>query len=94
MILGSSIIYYNRDIIYASKINIQTRLSNLSLLKSPLLPTNSNCYITYIMSSDLTEAGPVNPPENAPAIAPSKACKGFNTLSESTPLQDKYEGVD
>ena len=46
------------------------------------------------MSSDLTEAGPVNPPENTPAIAPSEACEGFDTSSESTPLQDEYEGVD
>ena len=77
-----------------SKINIQTRLSDLSLLKSPLLPTNSNYYITYIMSSDFTEAGPVNPLENTPIIAPSKAYKGFNTLLKSTSLQDKYKGIN
>jgi len=65
-------------------------LSDLSLPKSSLLPTNSNCYTAYIMPSNLTKTGPVNPLENAPAIAPSKAYEGSNTLSntllESTPL--------
>jgi len=49
------------------------------------------------MSSNLTEAGPVDPLENAPAIAPSEACEGSNTsfnTSSETPLQDEYEGVD
>ena len=46
------------------------------------------------MSSDLTEAGPVNPVDNAPEIVPSKACEGSDTSSESTPLQDEYEGLD
>ena len=46
------------------------------------------------MSSNLTETGPVNPPENALAVAPSEACKGSDTSSESTPLQDEYEGVN
>jgi len=90
LILGSSIIYYNCDIIYAPKINIQTRLSDLSLPKSSLLPTNSNCYTAYIISSNLTKAGPIDPLENMPAIAPSEACEGSNTLSDtllkSTPL--------
>ena len=94
LILGSSIIYYDRNIIYAPKINIQTRLSDLSLPKSPLLPTNSNRYTAYIISSNLTKASPVNPPENAPAIAPSEACEGSDTLLESTPLQDKYKGIN
>jgi len=74
------------------------RLSNLSLPKSSLLPTNSNHYTAYIMSSNLTKTGPINPPENAPVIAPSEAYKGSNTSSntslELTPLQDKYEGVN
>ena len=76
------------------KINIQTCLSNLSLLESPLLPTNSNYYTAYIISSNLTEAGPINPLENASVIAPNKACKGSNTLLKLTSLQDKYEGVN
>lgn len=80
-----NILYYNRDIIYAPKINIQTRLSDLSLLESPLLPTNSNCYTAYIMSSNLTEASLVNILENTPVIMPSKACEGSNTLLELTP---------
>ena len=46
------------------------------------------------MSSNLIEAGPVNPPEDASAITPSEACKGSNTSSESTSLQDKYKGVN
>ena len=46
------------------------------------------------MSSDLTEASPINLLENAPVIAPSKACKGFNILLESTPVQNKYKGVN
>ena len=70
------------------------RLFDLSLLKSPLLPTNFNYYTTYIMSSDFTKAGPVNPLKNAPVIAPSEACEGSNTLLELTPLQDEYEGVN
>jgi hypothetical protein len=94
LILGSFIIYYDRDIIYMPKINIWTRLSDLSLPKSPLLPTNSNCYTAYIISSNLTEAGPVNPSENTPAITPSKAYKGSNTLLKLTPIQDEYEGVN
>jgi len=66
------------------------RLSDLSLLKSSLLPTNSNYYTAYIISSNFIKAGPVNPPENMPTIAPSEAYEGSNTLSntslESTPL--------
>jgi len=46
------------------------------------------------MSSNLTEADPVNPPENVPVIAPSEACEGSDTSSESTSLLDEYEGVD
>ena len=69
--MGSSIIYYDCDIIYAPKINIQMRFSDLSLLKSSLLPTNSNHYTAYIMSSNFTEAGPVNLLENVPIIARS-----------------------
>jgi hypothetical protein len=46
------------------------------------------------MSSNLTEAGPVNPSENMPVITPSKACKGSNILLELTPIQDKYKGVN
>jgi hypothetical protein len=46
------------------------------------------------MSSNLTEAGPVNPLENASAIAPSEACEGSDTSLELTPIQDEYEGVD
>ena len=55
-------------------------LFNLSLLKYPLLPTNSNYYTAYIMFSNLTKASPINPLENAPVIAPSETCKGSNTL--------------
>jgi len=36
------------------------------------------------MSSNLIKAGPINPPKNAPAIAPSKACEGFNTSSDTS----------
>ena len=61
------------------KINIWTRFSNLSLLESPLLLINSNCYTAYIISSNLTEAGPVNLLENVSVIAPSKACEGSDT---------------
>ena len=46
------------------------------------------------MSSNFTKAGPINPLENVSVIAPSKAYKGFNTLLESTSLQDEYEGVN
>ena len=46
------------------------------------------------MSSNLTEASPINPLENALVIAPSEACEGSNTSSESTSLQDEYKGVD
>ena len=46
------------------------------------------------MSFNLTEASPINPLKNMPVIVPSEACKGFNILSESTPLQDKYKGVN
>ncbi len=70
--------------------NIQTRLSN-SLPKSPLLPTNSYRNTTYVMSSHLIEAGPVNSAENVLAIARSEACEGSNTLSKSTSL---YKGLD
>jgi len=46
------------------------------------------------MSSQPTEASPVNLAENTPIIAPSKAYKGSNTSLESTPLQDKYKGLN
>ena len=46
------------------------------------------------MSSHLTKAGPINLAENTPVIVPSEACEGFDTLSESTPLKDEYEGLD
>jgi len=46
------------------------------------------------MSSHLTKAGPVNLAEDTPVIAPSKAYKGFDTLLELTPLQDKYKGIN
>ena len=46
------------------------------------------------MSSNLTETGPINLAENAPAIAPSKACKGSNTLSKLNPPQDEYKGLN
>ena len=46
------------------------------------------------MSSDLTEAGPINPLKNAPVITPSKACEGSDILLKLTPLQDEYKGVD
>ena len=46
------------------------------------------------MSSNLTEAGPVNPPKNTPVITPSKACKGFNILLELILLQNKYKGIN
>jgi len=46
------------------------------------------------MSSQPTEASPVNLVENTPIIAPSEAYEGSNTLSESTPLQDEYEGLN
>ena len=94
MILGSSIIYYDCDIIYAPKINIRTRLFNLSLLKSPLLPTNSYRYTAYIISSYLSKAGPVNSAENMSIIAPSKAYEGSDTSLELTPLKDEYEGLN
>ena len=60
--------------------------SDLSLPKSPFLPTNSYCYTAYIMSSHLTEVGPVNLAEDAPVIAPSEAYKGSDTSLKSTPL--------
>ena len=91
LILGSSIIYYDCDIIYAPKINIQMCLFDLSLLKSLLLPTNSYCYTAYIMSSYLSKAGPVNLAENIFIIAPNK---GFNALLELTPLKDEYKGLN
>ena len=53
LILGSSIIYYDCDIIYAPKINIRTRLFDLSLLKSPLLPTNS--YTAFTTAPSLSD---------------------------------------
>ena len=92
--MGSSIIYYDCDIIYAPKINIRTRLFDLSLLKSLLLPTNSYRYTAYIMSSHLSKANPINSAENTSIIAPSEACEGSDTLSESTPLKDEYEGLN
>ena len=46
------------------------------------------------MSFNLTKIGPINLPENAPAITPSKAYKGSNTLLKSTPLQDEYNGAN
>ena len=57
----------------------------LNRLKSPLLPTNSYYYTTYIISSYPTKASPINLAENAPIIAPSEAYKGPNTLLELTP---------
>ena len=61
-------------------------LSDLSLPKFPLLPTNSNCYTAYIMSPNLTKASPINPLENVPVIAPSEAYEDSNTLLELTSL--------
>ena len=46
------------------------------------------------MSFYFTEAGPVNSVENASAIAPSKAYKGSDSLSELTPLKDEYKGFN
>ncbi len=66
------------------------RLSN-SLLKSPLLPTNSYYNTTYIMSSHLIEASPINLVENILIIVRNKAYKGFNTLLKSTSL---YKGLN
>jgi len=60
--------------------------SDLSLPKSPLLPTNSYYYTAYIMSSYLIEVGPVNLVENMPVIAPSEAYEGSDTLLKSTPF--------
>jgi len=60
--------------------------SDLSLPKSPLLPTNSYYYIAYIMSSHLTETGPINLAKDILVMAPSEACKGSNTLLKLTSL--------
>jgi hypothetical protein len=46
------------------------------------------------MSSYLSKADPINSVENMSVIAPSEACKGSNTLLESTPLEDEYEGLN
>ena len=90
--MGSSIIYYDYNIIYASKINIRTRL--FDLLKSPFLPTNSYRYTAYIISSYLSKANPINLAGNTSIIAPSEACEGSDALLELTPLKDEYEGLN
>ena len=82
------------DIIYALKINIRTRLFDLSLLKSLLLPTNSYRYTAYIISSHLSKADPINLVENTSVIAPSEAYEGSDTLLELTPFKDEYEGLN
>ena len=91
---GSWWLILGRSIIYAPKINIRTRLFNLSLLKSLLLPTNSYRYTAYIISSHFSKANPINSAENTSIIALSEAYEGSDTLLELTPLEDKYKGLN
>ena len=46
------------------------------------------------MSSRLTKAGLINLVENASIIAPSKVYKVSDTLLESTPPYNEYEGLN